>query len=36
MQQTSKWQVHLPYLHVENLRVHNYFILKTINIQTKN
>ena len=23
MQKTSKWQTHLPYLHLENLRVHN-------------
>ena len=24
MQQTSKWQTHLPYLHLENLRVHKF------------
>ena len=23
MQQTSKWEKHLPYLHVGTLRVHN-------------
>ena len=23
MQQTSKWQTHLPYLHLETLRVRN-------------
>ena len=25
MQKTSKWQTHLPYLHLETLRVHNSF-----------
>ena len=25
MQQTSKWQTHLTYLHLETLRVHNSF-----------
>ena len=25
MQQTSKWQTHLPWLHLETLRVHNSF-----------
>ena len=25
MQQTSKWQTHLPCLHLETLRVHNSF-----------
>ena len=25
MQQTGKWQTHLPYLHLETLRAHNSF-----------
>ena len=33
MQQTSKWQKHLPYLYVGTLRVHYYiYSLKTIQI----
>ena len=33
MQQTSKWQKHLPYLYVGTLRVHYYiYSLKTIKI----
>ena len=32
MQQTSKWDKHLPYLHIGTLRVHN-SVLKTIKIQ---
>ena len=36
MQQTSKWQTQLPYLHLETLRVHNSFSQNYKNSNQKN
>ena len=35
MQQTSKWQTHLPYLYLETLRVHNSFLNTVLNSRKK-